>query len=557
MSKVVGGKTSAVKTYKATWAKNATTTTLVVTVPTGLVAGDKLTAVINGESKAKYKCTVYCVEAKPNGAGNPDWGSDVSFGVWTANYAAATNLVANYKAPVTLSKKLLAAAPKSAYTLVSIQGSLWCPDCANTERNFLDLEEGEKFKAWAKDNNVALVSMDIPNYSSKDPNGTGSPSLFTRTAVATTLARNRKNDPKGKPDEYPEISGADPALTNAIYRSGLSYMTRKGISSAAAKETAELFKSLAQKNTDEGGFHRPEDSNAYRTGVPIFVLLRKDGTVAARLTRFGDVSPMKADQANFDNYIKRFNEMLNIASGVMTVDNSEIGNNYPSADSIPVKLDGNIVSGRLTHADFQDSFRLEGNGAAVITATVGSNAEDARVTAQFMQEQDGTLVNVGEPVSGAIGRGQSFELTADFRRTGPCYLLVKGESITNADFAVDSPKNTYRLFTVAAQAISLNPQQAKSTVPVAAGAEITLNVTSGKVYRIVGAAPARDDTFKGKGNDLYEALITGDAKVRAETAGTLEYQEWVPSEIGFERASRPSPSSSGRSWRRWSISRRT
>lgn len=530
LSKIVDGKTSKDKTtYKAKWAKNAKTTSLIVAVPSGLKAGDKLTAVINGESKADYKCTVYCVEAKPNSAGNPAWKDEpFAFGKWTADFATATNRVATF-----------VGGTAKAYTLVSIQGSLWCPDCANTERNFLDLEEAgtNKFCKWAKDNNVALVSMDIPNYSSKDPNGTGSPSLFTRTAAATTLARA---------SEYPQ-SGAEERLTNAIVRSGLSYMTRKGISSAAAKETAELFKTLAQKNTDEGGFHRPEDSNAYRTGVPIFVLLRKNGTVAARLTRLASVSPMKADQANFDNYIKRFNEMLNIASGVMAVDNSEIGNNYPSADSIPVKLDGTTVSGRLTHADFQDSFRLEGNGAAVITATVRSYAEDARVTAQFMQEQDGTLVNVGEPVSGAIGGGSGkfFELTADFRRTGPCYLLVKGESITNAEFAVDSPNNTYRLFTVAAQATSLNPQQAKSTVPVAAGEEITLNVTSGKVYRIVGAAP-EEGYFKDEGREnLFVAQVTGDAKVKAEAKGTLEYQEWVPSEIGFERASESKGESAG------------
>lgn len=517
VSKVVGGVTSAVKTYKATWAKNATTTSLIVAVPEGLAAGDKLTAVINGEKAKKYNCTVYRVEPKDNSAGNPAWKDEpFAFGKWTADFVTATNKVATSVGEAA-----------KAYTLVSIQGSLWCPDCANTERNFLDVEEGERFKAWAREKQIALVSMDIPNYSQADPNGTGSPSLFTRTAAATTLARA---------SEYPQ-SGAEANLTNKIYRSGLSYMTRKGISSAAAEETAELFKTLAQKNTDEGGFHRPEDGNAYRTGVPIFVLLRKDGTVAARLTRLASVSPMNADQANFDNYIKRFEEMLAIADG----DASEIGNNYPSKDSIALKLDETDAHGEISNADFQDSFKLEGNGAAVVEATV-SGSSTAEVIAQFMQMQGGKIVNIGGPVTNKINSG--FKVSGDFRKAGACYLLVKGKDIAASEFKVESPDSTRQAFTVSAKVSSLNPQQAKSTVPVKAGEEITLNVTSGTVYRIVGAMPDKDH-FADKGKGLYEAQVTGNAKVKAEAAGTLEYQEWVPAEIGFERVSESKGESAG------------
>ena len=504
LSKTVGGKTTVVKTYKVTWAKNAATASLVVDVPTGLAAGDKLTAVINGETKAKYNCTVYCVEAKPNSAGNPAWKDEsFAFGKWTADFVTATNRVATF-----------VGGTAKAYTLVSVQGSLWCPDCANTERNFLDLEEGEKFKKWAKSKNIALVSVDIPNYSSSDPDGMASPTLFSRVAVQKTLG-----------------------TTNNLYRSGLSYLTRKGISSAEAEKTKELFKTLAQKNTDEGGFHRPEDSNKFRTGVPIFALLRRDGTVAARLTRLASVSPKEADQANFDNYIKRFEEMIAIADG----DATEIENNYPSTGSIALPLDGTKANGEISNADFQDSFKLDGNGAAVVEATV-SGSSSAEVIAQFMQEQDGTVVNVGSAVKGKLSVG--VKVSGDFQAAGACYLLVKGADITSSAFKVESASSTRQAFQVSATVASLNPQQTKSTAPIAAGEEISLNVTEGKVYRIVGATPV-EGYFEKKGEDLYTAQVNGAAKVKADAAGTLEYQEWVPSEIGFNVASESKGESAG------------
>ena len=58
-------------------------------VPT-LEDGDKLIAVINGESKAKYRNTIYFVE-KENGAGNPRW-KGAEFGEWTADIDAAKAL---------------------------------------------------------------------------------------------------------------------------------------------------------------------------------------------------------------------------------------------------------------------------------------------------------------------------------------------------------------------------------------------------------------------------------------------------------------------------------
>ncbi|MBQ2631964.1 MAG: hypothetical protein IJG13_19995, partial [Kiritimatiellae bacterium] len=252
-----------VKTYTAKWTKNATTLNLSVAIPSGLEVGDKRIAVINGESKAKYINTIYFVE-KENGAANPRW-KGAEFGEWTADIDAAKALAKSKAAAVVSGDKSAAVSGSAkAYTLVSIQGSLWCPDCANTDRNFLELEENGKnrFQAWAKAKNVALVSMDIPNYRGATYKDRESPTLFSKDAYPSTLARAR---------EYP-ASGASAKLTNAVVRSGLGYMTRNGISDADALATLKKFHNYAYNTPEKGGFHlfygaddpRNEDGNPNR-----------------------------------------------------------------------------------------------------------------------------------------------------------------------------------------------------------------------------------------------------------------------------------------------------
>ena len=73
--------------------------------------------------------------ARANGAENPLWigertAETLAFGEWTMDFEAATNKAAR--------------AEGEAYTLVAVSGALWCPDCANTERNFLDVADAER-----------------------------------------------------------------------------------------------------------------------------------------------------------------------------------------------------------------------------------------------------------------------------------------------------------------------------------------------------------------------------------------------------------------------------
>ena len=195
----------------------------------------------------------------------------LDFGEWTADYDAATNKVAR--------------ADGAAYTLVNVQGSLWCPDCVRTEANFLDLadETGlNRFCAWAKARQIALVAADIPNFNGPDVTNRSGATLFTREAY----------------------------MVGGSGRSGRAYLSRKAISDEDAQAALTAFHHLASANTAQGGFHRPEDRKANRTGVPIFVLVRKDGTVAGRFTRFAAVSPTEADRGHFGAYVQRIEELI-------------------------------------------------------------------------------------------------------------------------------------------------------------------------------------------------------------------------------------------------------
>ena len=523
-----------VKTYTANWTKGATTLNLTIAIPSGLKDGNKLIAVINGESKAKYKNTIYFVEPE-NSPANPRW-KGAEFGEWTADIDAAKSLAKAKAASVVSEGKAASVATAKAYTLVSMQGALWCPDCANTERNFLSLKKDGKnrFQAWAKSKNVALVSVDIPNYTGSTYKDRQSPTLFSKDVYESTLARAR---------EYP-ASGAPAKLTNAVARSGLGYLTRNGISDSDALATLKKFHNLAYNTPEKGGFHlyygaddlRNEDRNPNRTNVPIFVLLRSDGTIAARLTYFGAVgSPMKADQANFEKYIKRFDEMLAIADATGSdADASEVGNNMPSAKSIELPIGGRTAAeGRLCAADMRDTFKLTNfNGAADVRVGL-SGSSSAEVEAQFMIYKDGAFELVGNPVVTKINANT--ELLGEFDDIGTCYLRIRGTDPAAAAFAMASATaNHFTEFSMAASVESLNPQQAKASVPVSAGDTVQIVVSEGTIYRLTGIVtePVPEGLIALE-NGMFGADVNGDVELTAAADGEIEFQEWEPCMIAF------------------------
>ena len=499
------------------WSAGATNQSVEVAIPAGALtaANQQLTLeLVYADGTVGGTNHVTLVDSKVS-AGNPLWltertapsaggatlqGASVSevpaldFGEWTMDIDGAKALAKN--------------ATGAAYTLVSVQGSLWCPDCAKTEKNFLGVEDQDgnnKFEAWAKSKQIALAVVDIPNYTNSVLYK-GS-CLLLRTAGASGVA----------------ASGV---------ASGLGYLTRKGISEADAAQQLAKFHTLASTNTDQGGLHRPEDGNKFRTGVPIFVLLNKEGEVVARLTRLASVSP--TDSTNFDNYMKRFEEMLKIADA----EGAEIENNYPGPKAISFKANGGSADGEISHTDFQDTFKLDGVGGNARQLVTVKGATDAEVGVTLMQLVGGEAKTIGKTIYGKLSAGVSVE--NEFTEAGDFYVEVKGKDIEAAAFKAESTKDyNFHPFTVTGRVVFV-PGEEKATGAAAEGATtVTVLLEKDQVYRLEGLdVAANAAVFKPvqetEGNKFFTALKAGNQEIALTAAGgSLTYQKWVPSTFAF------------------------
>lgn len=423
-------------------------------------------------------------------AGCPLWKTDrtaetLDFGEWTADYETA------------LAKA--AASAEDAYVLVSVQGSLWCPDCMNTEANFLDLEDdtrANRFRAWAKANRIALVAVDIPNYNGPSVTNRARATLFTREASAAG---------------------------DGTWRSGRAYLSRKAISDTDAEATLVESHRLVSSNTAQGGFHRPEDRNAYRTGVPIFVLVRKDGTVAGRFTRFASVSPREADRVHFNAYVRRIVELV-----ALDREKAEIENNHWSTttETLPA---GASAQGTLCSADASDAFRIAGaaKGAQMHLALIGpADGVARRTTLSVLSASDGAA----RTLATAAGDMASLSLDVTLDAAEAWYVVV-GHDDEAAGFQTTAPGSTVAAYALRCDLV-LRADDAEQTVAPPNGTAL-LRVERGAIYRIVGAAIPIDG-LANVGGDLYRASADGVARLALDEGHSeIAYQRWRPGAIAF------------------------
>lgn len=411
----------------------------------------------------------------------------LDFGEWTADYDAATNKVAQTDG--------------AAYTLVNVQGSLWCPDCVRTEANFLDLadETGlNRFCAWAKARQIALVAADIPHFNGPDVTNRTRATLFTREA-------------------YMAADGSG--------RSGRAYLSRKAISDEDAQAALAAFHRLASANTAQGGFHRPEDRDANRTGVPIFVLVRKDGTVAGRFTRFAAVSPTEADRGHFGAYVQRIEELI-----ARDGEAAEIENNHWS--STPQRLAaGAAERGSLCQSDAADVFRLAGvaEGALVRLSLAGpSDGTARRATLAVTAVSGGAGQTVATTAGDMAGLALDVELAA-----ADAWFATVGHDDEAEGFKAASAASTVVAYTLACDIVLVPGAAARTVVPP--GGTALLRVAAGGRYRIAGIAPPTGNLEAVPGVEgLYRASADGDVRlVLAEGHGEIAYQLWTPGRIRF------------------------
>ena len=511
------GKTT--KQVTLSWAKGETKKTIpIASFDTAWFgAGKAVTLKLYDGTKTTDKVmsttTITCT-TPANSTGNPDFKGCSAFGRWTMDLDAA--------------KTKVNGTGGDAWTLVCVQGSLWCPDCGRVEKNFLgakDASGNNKFAAWAESKNIALVTVDIPNFSANSSTA-DSPCLLKKDAYST--------DPEG--------SGTKTS------HSGLGYLTRKMVSDADAKAMLTRNWELASKMTSAGGFNRPEERDykgrTYRCGAPVFVLLDKSGKVRAELVRLAEVSP--TDTTDFDNYIKRFEEMIDIAKNNAT----EIENNYASSGSITISASG-VEKARLCNADMYDTFKVGGNARQKVVVKGDSAAgfdADCKVTVEFQKLENGKAVTLGTAKSGLLKDGVTQEYT--FTSGGTYYVQVRGwgpKSDTEsrsagynspAFAATSQTAGHFQNYTLTLTTI-LKPQEDKGTYSYAAATgKVSMDLVKGTLYRITGMASCPSQ-LTDKGGDLYEAKTTATAVITLPgQAGTLEYQIWKPGSLGFVQAAR-------------------
>ena len=534
--KIVGAQT---KSVSVTWGENQLSQTYPIKNfdTTYFTAGKDVVLQLIGPDKAgadevksevRIKCFTAAEEA--NSTGNPKWVTE-SFkpGEWTMDFKTAK-------------QKVKQGTDGYKYLLVCAQGSLWCPDCGRVEKNFLgqtDESGNNRFAAWAKSKKVALVTVDIPNYQGSDINGTTSPCLL-------------KKDPH---DTDPEASGT------AMPHSGLGYLTRKMATDLDAAEVLATNHYLVTSMTYEGGFNRPEErdykNRKYRCGAPVFILMDKFGNVRSELVRLAEDSTHCA--GNFDNYIRRFNEMLAICDDNAT----EIEDNYASeTGSVKFKANGGWDHERLCNADMYDTFLLDVSGNAMQQVVVkgwgtAGTAYDAdcEVAVEFQKlGADGVAVPL-QTVIGTLGKGVTNLYT--FTESGNYYVQVRGWGSNRAAgynseaFKLASTKDGhFQNYSITGLTI-LVPQEDLATARAPEGSkevQIQLKKTEPSgvpiVYHIEGLAEdgcAQLQEISGYPG-YYTAKADGIATATVTVeGGAISYQIWHPGSVGFARGSQTVP----------------
>ncbi len=490
------------------WESGDAETNVTVSIPASATSGAKIELVLldaAGQGVATSHITM--VTAPANTPSNPYWigektEAELNWGEWTMDLDVATNKVNAYNAGKGTSTAgngaalMSAASDKDrAYTLVLLEGALWCPDCKNTDANLFLRPE---FKTWAEENKVALVALDLPRVPTDIDIGPAK--TYTAPTLLTTVS----------------ASGC----------SGAGYLSRK----MADKEAAE---DALERNFELGySLRLPNWANKNRPPVPSLFVLRNDGTVAGRLQQFGAKSP--TDASNIGAHIKRLNELL-----LQVDDPAEEANDEPSWTKETLGPRTNVVK-TLSLTDAKDVYRLDPektlNKRLAFTLT-GS----AAVNMQLKLVADNEILDSSE---GLLTEGDLWSAGAEIKSSN-CYVTVSYPTNENY-FAIASPASTLCTYTLSTDFV-VEPTElaADNTLTLEDGVkEVTVALVSNQLYRITNLDLANDTNVAalvptngpGPADNLYLAKITGDVRLQLTAAETV-IQKWNPGTIGFSISS--------------------
>lgn len=340
-----------------------------------------------------------------------------------------------------------------SHLMAMASGSLWCPDCVMTDGHVL---ETDAFRNWAVDNKVILVAIDVPNFG---PRESSSACLLTRTVVKQS-------------DSY--VSGRGTLATNEAqrYQSGAGYLSRHMVSDQDAMAVLERNRSLVGRNTLEGGWNNPERANQYRTGIPNFFALRRDGSLAGTFETFDAIGPSEFNDA----YLARFSELIALGE----TDDAEFDNRAWQTTKDIFAGTGESAVATLTPLDLVDTYWLSpsGNQADMQTVVVKGNGPDATITVSLISVINGAT-KVVSTAMGSLVAGVAIE--GVISESGDYYLQVKGDA-TGA-LAVDSASGAQVAYTLSGSRTEIENPFSNDWIAKASVTTIPLFAPDGKTLQ--------------------------------------------------------------------------
>jgi len=493
VSMVVNGVTSTVATVSWEIGETFKPAAVRVNVPSGMTVGENIILVMTTPNGDFIADTSLAVVDRENSPSNPHWLGEktedtLAFGEWTFDWDVATNKVAQYNRTHSGSDR--------AYTLLLLEGALWCPDCINTDANLFDYVDPntkeQPFKKWAEENHVALVAIDIPNVNEPNPTGTNYPCLFTYDAY----------------------------LKVGEMRSGKGYLSRHMIDYLTA--TNFLAEKLAwiSRTTDKGGLIRPElaKKNPYRTSVPSLFLIRDDGSIAGRLTTFGSVGATSYKSA----YLSRFDELLAQAD-----DGAEEHNAYWSTTEASLARRGQ-AQGSICHTDLEDWYKLDDASGQLVSFSLSAKA-GASVTLSVGKVENREFTQLADDVSGDPGAVGGLKMEVLIPE-GDVYVRVQG---SGPYFAVDSDASTVLDYEITTANVLVPTAESQEYVAHEDESTVVMRVTPDKVYYIEGLADVAISGLERRSLNVYAATVTAQEDLALTLAAAGGKVVYLMPEQGF------------------------
>ena len=379
---------------------------VVYTMPDGFHAGERVVVTLKESASAVpvATCHIWCVadSAYENSPKNPRWigersAAELNWGEWTMDLAVATQKVSQMS---------------GSGTLVLVGGSLWCPDCYSTDRYLIDTPE---FKAWASDNKIACVAIDVSN-----PKDDTYPSLLKWNSMRVS-------------DRYCSCNNGGPTNETLRYQSGAGYLSRHGVTDAEAKEIFARNQNLLCLPTTSGGLCRPEDAEGdgkvygFKTGIPCLILMRPNGTIAGRIYQFSNTSASSAK--DLAAHLCRLDELLGQADVFVEEENDH---QLTTREMLPLTT-ASPISASLSAVDGQDVYAIQGEKDERVNLTVCGSAA-ATVTLTVTDDSGTVPVRLGES-RGLLSDG----VTLSVKLTSSCCHLTVGFPKDGNGYALDGP----------------------------------------------------------------------------------------------------------------------